>query len=704
MQPFESDTLNANTYDPMYNGAGVGVGDFNRDGKQDVFFAGNNVTSRLYLNQGNLKFRDVTTQAGVTTKAWCTGVCVADVNQDGWPDIYVSVAGPDTNHAIRHNLLFVNQSTEIGAIPTFREMATDYGLDDSGMNTQAAFFDYDRDGDLDCYVLNNAVERTGRNRIRPRRLNGEGPSTDRLYRNDGRGAKGQGQRGKGKGRNSPMPHALTPMHFTDVSREAGILAEGYGLGLTIVDLNQDGWLDIYCVNDFLSNDVAYINNHNGTFTDRAAEYFKHTSYNSMGVDIQDINNDTRPDVMVVDMLPESNARQKMMLIKTNWEVFHLARQQGYQDEYVRNTLQLTQGMGPTGQPVFSEIGQLAGVFRTDWSWAPLLADFDNDGFKDLFVTNGYRRDITNLDYVAYLNSQASSFGMNQSGKDQQQTLAELYKLPTVQLHNYLFRNRGDLTFEDKSEAWGFDEPNYSNGAAYADLDNDGDLDLIINNMDSEAGLYRNETVQAGKPIINHSLRLHLPADAHGLGAEVRISTPDGQMQSVAVHPIRGYTSSIEPFVHAGLGKHNAATVSVRWADGTYQKLDQLATDRIHTVTYKPLPSAPPPRPLPHASSPPPTPERLGLRFSTRKPRSTTSNGHHYCRRFTRRIAPRWPLPMLTATGWTTYLWEPTPDKRGRCFCKPSPDVLQNRNRERTTSKTWVRCFSTPTAMATRIYT
>ncbi len=609
MQPFEGDTLNANTYDPMYNGAGVGVGDFNRDGRQDVFFAGNNVTSRLYLNKGNLNFEDVTTTAGVTTKAWCTGVCVADVNQDGWPDLYLSVAGPDTSRAVRHNLLFINQSTKPGTTPTFREMATDYGLADSGMNTQAAFFDYDRDGDLDCYILNNAVERTGRNTIRPRRLNGEGPSTDRLYRNEAGptlGIKGRkeekeerekGKRGDKTLSSRSSPSSLSFPHFVDVSREAGILAEGYGLGLTIVDINQDGWLDIYCANDFLSNDVVYVNNHDGSFTDRAAAYFKHTSYNSMGVDIQDINNDTRPDVMVVDMLPETNARQKMMLIKTNWEFFHLARQQGYQDEYVRNTLQLNQGTGPNGQPVFSEIGQLAGVFRTDWSWAPLLADFDNDGLKDLFVTNGYRRDITNLDYVAYLNNQASSFGM--MGRDanfQKSTLDELYKLPTVQLHNYLFRNRGNLTFADKSEAWGLGEPSYSNGAAYADLDNDGDLDLVINNMDSEAGLYRNETVRPEKSPINHSLRLHLPADAHGLGAHVRVRTPDGQTQAVEVHPIRGYTSSVEPFVHVGLGKHKAAVVSVRWANGTYQQLGQLAADHVHEVTYKPTAQTPPSQP------------------------------------------------------------------------------------------------------------
>ena len=622
IQPFENDTLNANTYDPMYNGAGVGIGDFNRDGWQDLFFAGNNVTCRLYLNKGNmngssLRFDDVTAKAGVTTHVWCTGVSVADVNQDGWPDIYVSVAGLDTNRAVRHNLLFINQSKAGQAVPTFQELSHEYGLDDSGMNTQAAFFDYDRDGDLDCYILNNAVERTGRNTIRPKRINGEGPSTDRLYRNEG--VMSDELLAMSDELKNAHHSSLITHHFIDVSREAGILNEGYGLGLTIADINQDGWPDVYCANDFLSNDVVYVNNGSSGpaagFTDRAAEYFKHTSYNSMGVDIQDVNNDTRPDVMVVDMLPESNARQKMMLIKTNWEFFHLARQQGYQDEYVRNTLQLNMGRN-----VFSEVGQMAGVFRTDWSWAPLLADLDNDGWKDLFITNGYRRDITNLDYVAYLNSSASSFGAAGRSQDAgRKSLAELYKLPDVKLHNYVYRNQsegrtpadaqaGDSghaptdppTFEDKSEAWGFGEPTFSNGAAYGDLDNDGDLDLIVNNIDAEAGLYRNETIRAGKPIANHSLRLHLPADARGLGAEVRVQTADGIRQAVAVHPVRGYASSVEPFVHVGLGKYTDAVVNIRWADGTYQAVGKLVADRVHDISYKPTATAPP------VAAPPPT--------------------------------------------------------------------------------------------------
>ena len=408
--------------------------------------------------------------------------------------------------------------------------------------------------------------------------------------------------------------------FVDISREAGILKEGYGLGLTIADINQDGWPDVYCANDFLSNDVVYVNNGGAAgqrtgFTDRAAEYFKHTSYNSMGVDIQDVNNDTRPDVMVVDMLPETNARQKMMLIKTNWEFFCLARQQGYQDEHVRNTLQLNMSGNR-----FSDVGQMAGVFRTDWSWAPLLADLDNDGWKDLFITNGYRRDITNLDYVAYLNSSASSFGRSNgsgpgsSGDFGRKSLVELYKLPDVKLHNYVYRNKsadaqpGDSAgrlgahiplFEDKSEEWGFGKPTFSNGAAYADLDNDGDLDLVINNMDDEAGLYRNETNRPGKPVERHSLRLQLPADARGLGAEVRMRTPDGMTQTVAAHPVRGYASSVEPFVHVGLGKHTDAIVEVRWADGTYQAVGKLMADRVYEIPYNPTAVSPPiPAPTP----------------------------------------------------------------------------------------------------------
>jgi enediyne biosynthesis protein E4 len=573
IEPFEGDSLNSSLYDALYNGAGIGVGDFNRDGRQDLFFAGNVVSSQLYLNQGDFRFVEVTQKAKLTTKRWCSGVSVVDINQDGWLDIYVSVAGAEdlNNPQKRANLLFINQGIQGNktgevAIPTFTEEAERYGLADTGMSVQAAFFDFDHDNDLDCYVLTNAVEAVGRNRVRPKRVSGEGPSTDRLYIN-----------------NSEKKHPNLPL-FQLADSTYGIQKEGYGLGLAISDLNDDGWLDIYCANDFVSNDLLWINKGDKTkagFIDQAATYFKHTSFNSMGVDIQDMNNDARADVMTVDMLPETNERQKMMLIKTSWDYFYQARQQGYQDEYVRNTLQLNMG-----ENHFSEIGQLAGVHSTDWSWAPLMADFDNDGWKDLVISNGYRRDITNLDYVVYLNSQSSSYGKT-TVESRKKSLEEIRKLPKVKLHNYVYLNNRDLTFTDKSLAWGLEEPTYSNGTVHVDLDNDGDLDLVFNNIDDEAGIYQNQAIQKDKPSENHFLRLQLPADAKGLGASVFVTLSDGTKQRFESHPVRGYASSVEPFVHIGLGKAQPTQIKIRWADGKFQELSNVGINKTHKIVYQP---------------------------------------------------------------------------------------------------------------------
>ena len=617
---FENDTFNSLSYDPMYNGAGVGIGDFNRDGRPDVFMTGNNVSSRVFLNRtaggrGNWKFEDVSENAGIRTDRWCTGVSVADVNQDGWPDVYVCVAGPHAagpleagqDSSRRANYLFINEGGKPGDVPRFSEKAAEYGLADTGFSTQAAFFDYDRDGDLDCYVLTNALERQGRNVIRPKRLDGSGPSTDRLYENCGLGTADRGLKNRDSTKNPKS--ALPNPQFKNVSRQAGILAEGYGLGLCITDLNADGWPDVYCANDFISNDLAWINNGDGTFIDRSAELFKHTSYNSMGVDVADVNNDGLPDVMVVDMLPENNERQKMMLIKTNWEYFHLARQQGYQDEYVRNVLQLNlgegQGAGGRGQkptsalppaprtllPAFAEIGQFAGVFRTDWSWAPLLADFDLDAYRDLVVTNGYRRDITNLDYAIYLNEAANRFpGAYANADFRRETLAKLGELPENKLHNYAFRNRGDLTFEDQSLAWGLEEATYSNGAAYADFDGDGDLDLVFNNIDGEAGLYRNDRIQPGQSADANWLRLKLEAPApnrDAFGATIRLALPNGQVLMQEAHPVRGYLSSVEPTWHFGLGETATVSGEITWPDGKRQRLSNLKTNQLHTLRYQP---------------------------------------------------------------------------------------------------------------------
>ena len=570
IQPFEHDTLNALEYDVLYHGGGVGVGDFNGDGLQDILFAGNLVSSKLYINRGDFKFEDVTEKAGVTTDRWCTGVSVSDVNQDGLPDVYLSVANAKASKFNRSNLLYINQGVSKEDIPTFKEVSAEYGLGEDGFSIQSAFFDYDKDGDLDCYILSNAVEKTGRNRLHRKLNNGQGPSNDRLYENVGV------QNG----------HPV----FKDVSLAAGIVKEGHGLGLCVTDLNQDGWLDVYCANDFVSNDVIWINNQNGTFTDKSAEFLKHTSYNSMGVDIQDFNNDGLSDICVVDMLPEVEQRRKMMVMKTNRDFFKLATNLGYQDQYVRNVLQLNQGNNQ-----FSEIGQMAGIHATDWSWAPLLADYDNDGLKDVMITNGYRRDITNLDYVVYLNQQASYEGLSRE-EVQQNRVKKLYELPEVKIQNYIYKNNGNLTFENVSDFWGLREKTYSNGAAYADLDNDGDLDLVFNNIDSEASIYRNNLISSdptrmmGTEDDTHFVRLQLRSNTvenKTVGAKVQLVLPSGELKYQENLSIRGYMSSVDPVLSFGLGSATAFKVEVTWADGKVQHIENLAPDTLHSIDYAP---------------------------------------------------------------------------------------------------------------------
>lgn len=561
----EDDSVyNPTDFDYLYNGGGVGVGDLNNDGRPDLYFAGNMVTSRLYLNRGGLRFRDVTEVSNAGTRAWATGVSMVDINQDGLLDVYVCVAGPGPE-ASRANLLFVNQGVGADGVPRFREEAGKYGIADTGYSTHAAFFDYDRDGDLDLYVLTNGLEEGNRNEIRPRRVNGESHTTDRLYRNDGG-------------------------TFTDVSRQAGITIEGYGLGVAVSDLNEDGWPDVYVSNDFLGNDLVWINNGDGTFTDRAAQYLKHQSYNAMGTDVADFNNDGRVDIAVVDMLPPGNERRKMMVPGGNYDRFHMALEQGYQPQYVRNTLQLNQGPGPDGVPRFSEIGQLAGIHATDWSWAPLFADFDNDGLKDLFVSNGYRRDVTNLDYISYsLDAQS----LAQPAERMQYLRKALRALPEVRLHNYLFRNEGDLTFSDRSRPWGMRDARFSNGAAYADLDGDGDLELVTNNLDGPASVYENRSRELGR---GGYLRVVLRGPAGnrgGYGAKVLV-VAGGRRQYLELSPYRGFQSSVDDALHFGLGAARTVdSLRVSWPDGTTQLLTGLAASRVVTVDHREARPAPP---------------------------------------------------------------------------------------------------------------
>ncbi|MBO0933873.1 VCBS repeat-containing protein [Fibrella aquatilis] len=579
----ETDSLNALTFEYMYNGAGVGVGDFNRDGLADLYFAGNQVTSRLYLNQtkpgGVLRFSDITAPSKTSTDSWCTGVSVADVNQDGWPDIYVCVAGktPKTPH--RANKLFINNGLKTGGgIPTFTEQAEAYGLNDTGYSTQAVFFDYDRDGDLDCYLLTNALEPSSHATVRPKRLNGEAPDTDRLYENRGG-------------------------HFINVSRAAGILAEGYGLGVCLSDLDSNGWPDLYCANDFISNDLVWMNNGNHAdnqtvipiFHNQAGAMLKHQTHNAMGVDIADINNDALPDIVVLDMLPANNYRQKMMLPGSNFNRFQLEKELDYQPQFMRNTLQLNRGTAAGGVATFSEIGQLAGIEKTDWSWAPLLADFDNDGWKDLYITNGYRRDVTNLDFIVF-NREQASFGTLEA--QTRQALNELRRLPDVAIPKYAYRNRGAdpataLTFEDVSVVWGLDQTGFANGAAYADLDNDGDLDLITNNIDAEAMVLENRlnqrTPTATQPA-PHWLRLTInPAQ----GLPITIGTKvwlyaQGQQQMLELAPVRGFVSTVENRLHFGMGScARYDSLVIRYPNGKKQVLGPGKANRMLTVPYNP---------------------------------------------------------------------------------------------------------------------
>ena len=457
----ESDTLNILNQANIYNGGGVGIGDFNKDGLMDVYLAANMVSNKLYLNKGAFKFEDITDLAQVGGQGrWCTGVSVVDIDANGWPDICVS-ASFRSDPKLRTNLLYINKGLNKAGIPVFEEAAAAaYGLADDGFSTQGYFFDYDKDGDLDMYQVTNEIydPRTPIH-YRAKLTDGSAKNNDRLYRNNGNGT------------------------FTDVSKSAGITIEGWGHAAAITDINDDGWPDIYVANDFVSNDLCFINNHDGTFTNKLDEYFKHTGWNAMGTDAVDINNDGYVDVISLEMLPENNLRKKRMLSGNEYYNYINNAQYNYNPQYVRNVLQINSGPTPLGHPVFNDVSFLAGVYQTDWSWCPLVADFDNDGYRDLIVTNGLPRDVTDLDYIEYNNGQ--------SGAAKGFTLAMTDSLPVVKLANYAYKNTNGLVFENVTKNWGFDELTFSNGGAYADLDNDGDLDVIINNINDPAFVYEN---------------------------------------------------------------------------------------------------------------------------------------------------------------------------------------------------------------------
>ncbi len=546
-----SDTLTVLDFEYLYNGAGVGIGDINNDGRQDIYFSGNMNSGKLYLNKGDWKFEDITEKAGVGTSVWVNGVTMVDINQDGFKDIYLCVAGTrHTPAAKKKNLLFINNGNN-----TFTESAAQYGLEGTGHNIQASFFDYDKDGDLDVYLLRNAFVDYSRNRARPKSVKGESSTTDQLYRNNG------------------------DQTFTDISNEAGILIEGFGLGVQVCDINDDHWPDIYVSNDFITNDLLYINNQDGTFSNKAGQYFKHATYNAMGNDVADINNDGLVDVVELDMLPEDNMRWKVTIMGNTYDEFENGLKFGYEPQYIRNTLQLNNGNG-----TFSEIGYLAGIEATDWSWSPLLADYDNDGLKDLFITNGYRQDITNLDFIKF---SERTLRMGTAEGNKKERVEMLKKIPGIKVHNYMYKNKGDLTFRDQSKAWGLSEPTFSNGAAYGDLDNDGDLDLVINNLDAPATLYKSSLANPENRKSNF-LRIGFEGPAlnrEGFGAKVYVWN-QGKIQYQYFSPSRGFLSSVEPFLHFGLGNViSIDSLEVIWPDGKYELMKNVKTNQVVTFKY-----------------------------------------------------------------------------------------------------------------------
>ncbi|WP_036154049.1 VCBS repeat-containing protein [Maribacter forsetii] len=541
----ETEAFNVLEYGYLYNGGGVSVGDLNNDGLPDIYFTGNMVGSRLYINKGNFEFDEIAEKAGVFAEGlWNTGTTMADVNGDGLLDIYVCrSAAPSPK--MRKNLLFINNGDL-----TFTESASKYGLANSGYSTQASFFDYDKDGDLDVYILNHSTqEYAGFGQITASLKNKQNSAySDKLYRND-----------NGK--------------FKDVSSNVGLVSNilGFGLGVAISDINNDGWPDIYVSNDYNEQDYLYINNKNGSFTESLEKYIGHTSLFSMGSDIADINNDGYMDIITLDMLPEGNYRQKMVSGPDNYDKYQLLVNSGFYNQTMRNMLQLNNN----GES-FSEIGQFSGISNTDWSWASLFADLDNDGYKDVFITNGYKRDYTNMDFINF--AVQEKLKENKTGK--QTAIMELLETsPATIEENYTYHNNGDLTFSKVNSKWGLDKKSLSNGAAYADLDNDGDLDLIVNNIEAEAFIYRNNSE---KLKVHNYLRIRLKGEGlntFGIGSRISVTT-NTQVLTQEVMPTRGYQSSVDNTVVFGLGKNDTIReLTITWPDFKEQKLHNISSNQ-----------------------------------------------------------------------------------------------------------------------------
>jgi hypothetical protein len=559
----QTDSINVLDFENVYNGGGIGVGDFNNDGLQDIYFSGNLVSNKLYINKGNFSFVDITASAGVDGEGkWCRGVSVIDINNDGLLDIYVC-ATLLKDSVKREHLLYVNQGLDKSGNPYFINQAKEYGLGLTSYSTMAAFFDYDNDGDLDVYIANNDIVKNDYpNRFRPVLKDGTHPNTDQLLRND-------------------YSEALHHPVFTNVSKEAGILVEGYAHAVSIADFNRDGWKDIYVSNDYLSSDLLWINNKNGTFSNQLDVYFKHSSANAMGIDVIDMDNDGLSDVITLDMNPEDNYRKKMMLNANSYQTYQNLEYFNYHFQYVRNTLQINQGPrvmenDTIGPPVFSDLAFFAGVAETDWSWTPLVADYNNDGNRDIIITNGFPRDVTDHDFVAFRNTSYSVASKEQL----------LSQIPEVKIPNYAYKNLGGLQFSNVTEEWGLTAPSFSNGAVYADLDNDGDLDMVVNNINDEAGVYKNTLSEKKKESANY-LQIELQGDSlnpQGVGTWIELYLGGGNRLSLENSPYRGYLSSVDPIAHFGLGKNMVVdSIVVRWQNGLQQTLQKVKANQRITI-------------------------------------------------------------------------------------------------------------------------
>jgi hypothetical protein len=547
--------LNVFTYRNFYNGGGVATGDLNGDGLPDVMLTSNQHGNRLYLNKGHFEFEDVTEEAGVRGKGlWATGVTFADVNSDGLLDIYVCYAGNVAGKQ-RANELYVNQGLDKNGVPTFKEMAAGYGVADEGPSTQAAFLDYDGDGNLDLFLVNNSYRAANSVGLRNTRNVRDPLGGHKLFHNDGNG------------------------HFTDVSARAGIYGGeiAFGLGVVVSDVNRDGWPDIYVSNDFSERDYLYINNHDGTFDERLDREMPYISFFSMGLDIADVNNDGWPDIYTTDMLPADEYRLRTTSTSESWDAYQARAKNGFHYQLMRNMLQLNNGNG-----TFSDVAQIAGVARTDWSWSALIADFDLDGYKDIYVTNGIAKDVTSQDYVAYLANNRTMLTATQGKKVDFVALTNA--TTSTRLQHYAFRNKGDLTFSDVTGGWGLEKPSFGSGAAYADLDGDGALDLIVNNVDDEAFVYRNNARTLDKD--NRYLQVKLEGDAHNrfaIGSRVTVrSGKDSLYQEES--PTRGFQSSVDYVLTFGLGKADSVqSVEVAWPDGRVSMVKNVAANQRITV-------------------------------------------------------------------------------------------------------------------------